>query len=185
MPVWLISPEFKSQVGAGKGRVLNPERSPSAPALILPWSWLIFWHLSGRKPRCFCPVSLGLCLGFFLHSCCPGLPAEKPLCTAELDTHTSSLWQESVYAFAMCPSRGRKTCPWSQPARHEVAARWFTILFVWAVKKKKNVWHLSIQVQAVKREARAVMGSVHTMLLFHINNKHQLSIRCRQMKAIS
>lgn len=52
-------------------------------------------------------------------------------------------------------------------------------------KKKKTVWQVSIQVQTVKSEAKAVMGSVHTMLLFHINNMHQLSIRCRQMKAIS
>lgn len=57
-------------------------------------------------------------------------------------------------------------------------------MFVWAVKKKK-AWQVSVLVQAVRREAMVVMGSVHTMLLFHINNKHQLSIRCRQMKAIS
>lgn len=58
IPLWLISPDLKSQLGVGKGRVVNPERSPPAPALILPWSWLIFWHLSGWKPRCFCHVSL-------------------------------------------------------------------------------------------------------------------------------
>lgn len=125
-PVRLISPDFKSQVGAGKGRVVNPERSPSAAALILPWSsWLILSTPLAKKTQSFYHVSLGFCLGF--RSCCPGLPAEKPLCTAELDTHTSSQWQESIYAFAMCPSRGRKTCPWSQLAKHEVAARWFTI----------------------------------------------------------
>lgn len=45
--VWLISPHFKSQVGADNRRVVNPERSPPAPTLILPWSRLILWHLSG------------------------------------------------------------------------------------------------------------------------------------------
>lgn len=45
-------------------------------------------------------------------------------------------------------------------------------LFVWAVKKNPTTttWHVSIQVLS--------RGS-------HINNKHQLSIRCRQMKAVS
>ena len=53
------------------------------------------------------------------------------------------------------------------------------------VKKKKTAWQVSVQVQAVKKEARTVMGSVLTGQLFHINTKHQLSIRHRQMKAIS
>lgn len=57
--------------------------------------------------------------------------------------------------------------------------------FVCLGYKKLCGRQVSIPVQAVKREARAIMGSVHTVLLFHINNKHQLSIRCRQMKAIS
>lgn len=47
VPVWLIGPHLKSQLGVGKRRVVNPERSPPAVALILPWSWLILWHVSG------------------------------------------------------------------------------------------------------------------------------------------
>lgn len=72
----LISPDFKSQVWPGEGRMVNPERSPSAPTLILPWSsLLIFWQLRPKKhpqktstslyclsssfhPRCFTPAGL-------------------------------------------------------------------------------------------------------------------------------
>lgn len=50
---------------------------------------------------------------------------------------------------------------------------------------QKNSVAVSIQVQTVKREARAVMGSVLIMFHFHFNNKHQLAIRWRQMKANS
>lgn len=183
MPVWLISPEFKSQVGADKGRVLNPERSPSAHALILPWSWLIFWHLSGRKPRCFCHVSLGLCLGFSLL---------LPRLTCWETTVHSRAWHPHIK-----PVTGIRLCicnvsvlrkenmplkPASQTRGRSEVIYHFVCL---GCKKKKKLWQVSVRVQPVKREARAVMGSVHTMLLFHINNEHQLSIRCRQMKAIS
>lgn len=43
----------------------------------------------------------------------------------------------------MCPSRGRKTCPWRQPKRHGVTDRWFSFLFarfaeILQVEKKKG-----------------------------------------------
>lgn len=131
IPDWLINPHIKSQVGQAGWRVVNPEESPWTPTLILSWVWLLVGcsHVFA--------MSLWLCPGFP-----PGLVyLEYPLCTAELDTHTSSYWQKSIYVFAMCPSRGRKTCPWSQPARHEVSLRWFTTLFAWAVwgGKKESV----------------------------------------------
>lgn len=62
---------------------------------------------------------------------------------------------------------------------------WFELYRKKKKKKKKSVWQVSVQVQAVKREARSVMGSVYRMLLSHINSQHHLYIRCRQMKAIS
>lgn len=162
IPLWLISPDPKSQLGAGKGRVVNPERSPLAPTLILLWSYFLSPLWLETKPNL---SFLCLCFG----SCCSSLPAEKTLFTANPDTHTLRRWQESVYAFAMCPSGGRDTCPWSQPARHGAAAR-FTILFVPVVKS---------------RGPGAGVGSLLKMLLFYINTEHQLPIRCRQMKAIS
>lgn len=52
------------------------------------------------------------------------------------------------------------------------------------LKERKKVWQLSFQVQAVTK-GRPGLSCVHTALLFHINKELELSMRCRQMKAIS
>lgn len=86
----------------------------------------------------------------------------------------------------VCLEEGKHALEASQPDTRSPRGNLPFCLFG-AVKKKqkKTAWQVSVQVQAVKREARTVMGSVLTALLFHINTKHQLSIRHRQMKAIS
>lgn len=74
------------------------------------------------------------------------------------------------------PVEGKHALEASQPARHEVARE--VIYHFICLRCKNTAWQVSVQVQAVKTgKAGAVMGSIHTTLLFHINNK--LSIRCK------
>ncbi len=164
MPAWLISPDFKSQVGPGRGQVVNPERSPSAPALILPMILTYFLTPLWLKTRMFLPLLTRFVPWF------------------SLLLHRLTCWETAVHGRAwhlqiklvtgirLCicnVSVSRKeNMPLKSASRTRGRAK--VIYHFVCSGCEKTVWQVSSQVQAVRREARPVMGSAHTMLLFHI-----------------
>lgn len=107
----------------------NPERSPSVSAF--------FFFLRGQvETRSLYHISSRFVPFISFPST---LTAQSPHCTAEPGTHAAAQQQGFIYAFAVCPSRGRTTSPKSQLWGDLASA-----LFLLFRKKKKTPYFFKL-----------------------------------------